>query len=155
MVNTLAFIAGDTGLIPCQGTKTLPAMSHRQKKKKHPPPFLFPMSLSLPFFFQSTYLLTHTCTQEYLHPPGLFTTEFSFTPCIRGSSLKANRLSSKVSSLGREPKAAQPLGRDTPDLNRLRGSGRESELAQWALSLTCPPRLPPRFFSCFGSLSFC
>lgn len=64
-----------------------------------------------------------------LHPPGLFTTTFSFAPCTRGSSLKANRLSSKVSSLGREPQAAQPLGRDTSGLNCLRDSGREGELA--------------------------
>ena len=70
MVNTLAFIAGDTGLIPCQGTKTLHAMSHRpkKKKKKAPTPLPFPMSLSLPFFFQSTYLLTHTCSHKYMYP---------------------------------------------------------------------------------------
>lgn len=71
---------------------------------------------------------------KYVPLPGLFTTEFSFAPCIRGSSLKANRLSSKVSSLGWEPKAAQPLGRDTPDLNCLKDSGREGELASMGLS---------------------
>jgi len=54
VVNTLAFIAGDTGLIPCQGTKILHAMSQRPKKKKKkrkaPTSLPFPMSLSLPFF---------------------------------------------------------------------------------------------------------
>lgn len=49
------------------------------------------------------------------------------------SSLKANRLSSKVSSLEWEPKAAQPLGRDTPGLNCLRDSGRGGELASVGL----------------------
>lgn len=61
------------------------------------------------------------------HPPGPFTAPFSFAPCIRGPSLKANRLSSKVSSLGREPMAAQPWGRDTPGLNCLQDSKGEGE----------------------------
>ena len=69
MVNTLAFIAGDIGLIPCQGTKTLHAMSHRSKKKKKSTNLSpIPHVTFSAFLFQSTYLLTHTCSHKYTHP---------------------------------------------------------------------------------------